>query len=107
MYSKKALQHFKKPKNFGIIKNADGKGRAGNPVCLLPNEKIHINNKLIEIKNLSQSNKVISHNGKYNLISKIYKRKYKGKITTIKTKLGKTIMTKEHLVFAMKIPERD
>lgn len=33
MYSKKALQHFKKPKNFGIIKNADGIGRAGNPVC--------------------------------------------------------------------------
>ena len=33
MYSKKVLQHFLHPKFFGKIKNADGVGRTGNPLC--------------------------------------------------------------------------
>jgi len=33
MYSKKALDIFRKPKNIGEIKNADGIGKVGNPAC--------------------------------------------------------------------------
>jgi nitrogen fixation NifU-like protein len=33
MYSKKVIQHFTKPHNQGIIKNADGVGTVGNPTC--------------------------------------------------------------------------
>lgn len=33
MYSKKVLQHFLRPKFFGKIKNADGVGHTGNPLC--------------------------------------------------------------------------
>lgn len=33
MYSKKVIQHFTKPHNQGSIKNADGVGTVGNPVC--------------------------------------------------------------------------
>jgi len=33
MYTKKVLQHFLHPRNMGKIKNPDGIGRAGNPVC--------------------------------------------------------------------------
>ena len=32
-YTKKVIQHFLKPKNVGEIKDADGVGKAGNPVC--------------------------------------------------------------------------
>jgi len=32
-YSKKAVQLFKNPKHVGEIKNADGIGQEGNPVC--------------------------------------------------------------------------
>lgn len=32
-YSKKIIQHFTNPKNFGSLKNADGIGRVGNPAC--------------------------------------------------------------------------
>jgi nitrogen fixation NifU-like protein len=32
-YTKKVLEHFTKPHNQGRIKNADGIGVAGNPVC--------------------------------------------------------------------------
>jgi len=33
MYSKKTLEHFRSPHNYGEIKNADGVGEAGNIVC--------------------------------------------------------------------------
>ena len=32
-YSKKLLEHFFHPKNMGKIKNPDGVGTAGNPIC--------------------------------------------------------------------------
>ena len=33
MYSKKVMQHFQNPHNVGEIKDADGVGTVGNPVC--------------------------------------------------------------------------
>ncbi len=33
MYSKKVIEHFTKPHNQGKIKNPDGIGMVGNPVC--------------------------------------------------------------------------
>lgn len=33
MYDKKILREFQHPKNMGAIKNPDGIGRVGNPVC--------------------------------------------------------------------------
>ncbi|MDR3559608.1 MAG: Fe-S cluster assembly scaffold protein NifU [Candidatus Pacebacteria bacterium] len=33
MYSKKVIEHFTHPHNQGAIKNADGVGMVGNPVC--------------------------------------------------------------------------
>ncbi len=33
MYSKKVMNHFLNPQNVGEIKNADGVGTVGNPIC--------------------------------------------------------------------------
>jgi len=33
MYSKKVMEYFQHPHNIGEIKNADGIGKIGNPVC--------------------------------------------------------------------------
>jgi nitrogen fixation NifU-like protein len=33
IYSKTIIEHFKKPRNAGKIKNPDGRGEAGNLVC--------------------------------------------------------------------------
>jgi nitrogen fixation NifU-like protein len=33
MYTEKVMDHFQNPRNVGVIKNADGVGQVGNPVC--------------------------------------------------------------------------
>ena len=33
MYTKKVLEHFKHPKNMGVIDNPDGVGKVGNKIC--------------------------------------------------------------------------
>ena len=33
MYSKTVMDHFRKPRNVGIIEDADGVGEIGNPLC--------------------------------------------------------------------------
>lgn len=33
MYSKTVMEHFKSPRNVGEIKDADGVGEVGNPIC--------------------------------------------------------------------------
>jgi nitrogen fixation NifU-like protein len=33
MYSEKVMEHFKNPRNVGVIEEADGVGEVGNPVC--------------------------------------------------------------------------
>ena len=33
MYSKTVMEHFKSPRNVGVIEDADGVGEVGNPLC--------------------------------------------------------------------------
>ena len=105
MYSQKVMEHFKNPHNLREIKNPDGIGKVGNPVCLIPSTKIHINNNLKEIEKINLNDKVLSHNGRYNEVIKKYKRKYSGNIIEIKNKLGKTLLTPEHEVLSVRVPK--
>ncbi|MCX8033605.1 MAG: Fe-S cluster assembly scaffold protein NifU [Thermoleophilia bacterium] len=33
MYSEQVMEHFRNPRNVGVIEDADGVGEVGNPVC--------------------------------------------------------------------------
>ena len=107
LYTKKVIETFKNPHNYGKIKNADGIGKVGNIVCLLPHQSIHINSSTKEVNNISITDRVLSHDGRYNSVASCANRKYSGKILIIKNKLGKIGLTPDHLVLAIKIPDGD
>lgn len=104
IYTKKVLDLFKKPHNYGKIKNPDGVGKVGNIVCLLPGQNIHTNSDLQIIDKIASQKKTLSHNGKYNEISGVVSRNYFGEVLFIKNKLGTIKVTPEHLILAIKIP---
>ena len=106
-YSKKVMRQFLKPKNFGKIKNPDAIGKVGNPVCLPPEEKIYLNNQFQEIKNSKKNDIVRSHDSTENKIIRKTSKNHKGKLITIKNALGKTSLTQEHLIYALKVPKKD
>ena len=105
-YSKKVIDHFRNPRNYGKMKNPDGVGKVGNPVCLLPHQSVHINSNLKEINKISKEDSVLSHDRKYNSVERIIKRKYKGKILSLKNKLGRIDITPDHLVLAISVPNK-
>lgn len=106
-YSKKVMQLFLNPKNVGEIKDADGIGKVGNPVCLLPEEKIHKNSEMKEISNLEKEQNILTHTGYYEKIMATPKRDYTGQVLRIKNKLGQVSLTPEHLIYAIDMPEGD
>jgi nitrogen fixation NifU-like protein len=107
LYTKEVIKHFKNPHNMGRIKNPDGVGKAGNIVCLLPEEKIHTDYELKAISEISGQEKVLSHDGIFHRIKRIVKREYSGKILQIKNKLGTISLTPDHLLLAIKIPKEN
>lgn len=49
LYSEKVMDHFRNPRNVGIIEDANGVGEAGNPVCGdIMKIYLKINNEIIE-----------------------------------------------------------
>ena len=105
-YNEKVLEMFRNPKNMGEMKDADGVGKVGNPRCLLPTEKIHTNPELIQISKLDKTKKVLNHKGGYSQVEETSRRKYNGNITILKNQLGNVSLTPEHLVYAIKLPDK-
>lgn len=103
MYSKKVLDHFRNPRNVGKLKNPDATGKVGNIVCTLPTTQVHMNSGIKPINKINKQDKVFSHNGAFNSVKNVYKRKYKDRLIIIKNKLGKTFLTPDHLVYGVKV----
>jgi len=103
MYSEKVIEHFRNPRNVGEIPDADGVGTVGNPVCLAPDTRVCIDDKLIPIMDVSASQRVLGHDGKYHVVEKAIARPYKGKMYRIVVhNLGSTVVTPDHHISALK-----
>jgi len=104
-YSKKVVETFRNPRNYGKIKDYDGLGKVGNPTCVVPSTAVHLNFKVQPICTVHNKSMVLSHDGRYHEIKSVYKRKFSGKVLAVKNKLGVQYLTGDHLVLAVKIPK--
>lgn len=96
-YSDKVMEHFKNPHNVGEIKDASGIGRVGNPVCAVTGTIVLCNNNEKPIEEVKDKTRVLSHDGKYHKVKKVFKRLYKGKVYKISIdKVGDVTITPEH-----------
>ena len=106
-YSEKVMDHFKNPRNIGEMDDADVVAQKGNPVCLVSGERILFNDSLSEIDNFSVHTHVYSHDYTRNKIIRRIKRQYEGEILHLKNCFGQTILTPDHLIYAMKLPSHE
>jgi len=131
MYNKKILERFRNPKHMGEIKDADGVGIAGNPICgdqmqvfiqvkndkikdikfqtfgcLPPNEKVSINEgDWIDAVSVKVGDVVLDGNGNKTTVVENYVREHNGQILTIIpfiSKFNKFSITPEHPVLCVK-----
>jgi len=102
-YSEKVMEHFRNPRNVGEIPDADGIGNVGNPVCVPPATLISCNSSIDEIKRVEQGRAVLSHDGKYHKVSRVFRRIYRNPLVNLKIhNLGEVFLTPEHHVLALK-----
>ena len=84
MYSEKVMEHFRNPHNVGEIPDADGIGNVGNPVCVPPATLISCNSSIDEIKNIGKGRVVLSHDGKYHKVCRVFRRVYRNPLVNLK-----------------------
>lgn len=104
-YSEKAIDHMRNPRNVGELKNADGIGRVGNPVCVLPEIEITTNPNEKKIEDVACGERVLSHDGCYHDVLKTMSRFFEGDAVSIKNRLGLSTLTPEHKILAIKVPK--
>ncbi len=102
-YSEKVMEHFRNPHNVGEIADADGIGNVGNPVCVTPSTLVNCNSSIDEIKNIGQGRSVLSHDGKYHKVCRVYKRIYRNPLVDFRVhNLGSVSLTPGHHILALK-----
>ena len=107
-YSEKVMDHFRNPRNVGVMENPSGVGKVGNPVCVFPDTLIHKNSGIIGIKDLKIGESVLSGDGYYHQISKVFERDYSGWLYHIRVhNLGEFAVTPEHHIFAQQTSSFD
>lgn len=102
-YSEKVMDHFLHPRNVGEIPDADGVGKVGNPVCVVPSTLIHTNCNMMQIRDLSCGTKVFSADGLYHGVKRVISRDYSGDVYTIGVdNLGEVTLTPKHHILAIR-----
>lgn len=97
------MEHFRNPRNVGEIKDASGIGKVGNAVCVIPGTMVLCNAERTPAENVTEKSRVLSHDGKYHRVKRVFKRPYQGKLYKIFVdKLGDITITPEHHILAVR-----
>jgi len=108
-YTDIVKDHFFHPRNLLMEKpkdenEFDARGMVGSPACILPSTLVQKNPEMIEIREAKIGEKVLSHNGEFHSIKKIFRPKYDSALVKIYNPWGALTATKDHLIYAIQVP---
>ncbi len=108
-YSDIVKDHFFHPRNLLMEKpenedEFDARGMVGSPACILPSTLIQKNPEIVEIQEAKIGERVLSHDGKFHVIKRIFRPKYEDVLIKIYNPWGTLTATKDHLIFAIQVP---
>jgi NifU-like protein involved in Fe-S cluster formation/bacterioferritin-associated ferredoxin len=110
-YTDIVRDHFFSPRNiFRTQKEVeeykpDGIGMVGSPACILPTTLVRTNPALQSIDRLNVGEHVLSHDGGFHAITRLFRPQHRGTLVKLKNQLGELTATKDHLVFALQVPQ--
>lgn len=109
-YSDIVKDHFFNPRNLLLTDPVEGEfnamGLVGSPACLAAKTEIQTNPAMQSIAELCVDTKVLSDDGNFYKIERLFKPSYRGKVIKIKNQLGDLVATPDHLVLGIQIPRR-
>ncbi|MBI4134761.1 MAG: iron-sulfur cluster assembly scaffold protein [Candidatus Sungbacteria bacterium] len=107
-YSDTVKDHFFNPRNLLLDDPKEGEfnavGLVGSPACLFGSTEIQANPSVHQITELGIGTRVLSHDGYFHHVERVFKPKYQGKLVKIKNQLGSLTATSDHLIFALQVP---
>src|SRR3989338_8137078 len=98
-YTDIVKEHFFHPRNLLMEKpknenEFDARGMVGSPACILPSTLIQKNPKTEEIQEAKVGERVLSHDGKFHSIKRIFRPKYESALVKIHNPWGEITATK-------------
>lgn len=109
-YTDIVKDHFFNPQNL-MLEDPDETqyqaiGMVGSPACLLPSTQIRKNPIVETVQNSSVGEKVLSHDGYFYQIEKIFRPIHNSTIIGLKNQLGELFATPDHLIFGVQVPRK-
>lgn len=110
-YSDIVKDHFFNPRNllWEVPNNEneyDAVGMVGSPACLLPSTLLQKNPVREPIERAQIGDNVLSHDGHFYSIKKIFRPLYQTSLVRLKNQIGEITATADHLIYAIQVPRK-
>lgn len=107
-YSDIVKDHFFNPRNLQLDdltpEKFDAFGMVGSPACILPSILVQKNPTAQPIQDTHIGDRVLSHDGFFHPVQRLFNPTFEGNLITIKNQIGTLTATDDHLIFAKQIP---
>ncbi|MEK7085214.1 MAG: hypothetical protein AAB904_01655, partial [Patescibacteria group bacterium] len=108
-YTDIVKDHFFHPRNLLWERPKDeneysAHGMVGSPACVSPTTPIQKNPNTVPMEEVEITTNVLSHDGGFYPVQRIFRHRYEGEIIEIKNQLGELKATPDHLIYALHVP---
>ena len=109
-YSDIVKDHFFNPRNLLLTDPVEGEfnasGIVGSPACIVSETLIQTNPEVKMIRDVPVQERVLSTDGRFHRVKRVFNPSYRGELITLKNQFGKLTATPDHLVLVLQVPRK-